>query len=168
MNFQNKYSFGYNQQFVEMIFYSIICFLVPFFFGHPQLVVGIIVNAALVLAALRLDTAKAIPVILTPSLGVLARGLIFGPYTIYLVYMIPFIWFGNAILVYLVKKFNKKSFGLGVGAVTKTAFLFLSAYVLAHLSVLPVVFLTGMGVLQFITAAIGGIVALGIHRISAH
>jgi len=166
MNFQNKYIFGYNQQFVEMLIYSAVCFLVPFFFGHPQLVVGIVVNAALVLAALRLDTAKIVPVILTPSLGVLARGLIFGPYTIYLVYMIPFIWIGNALLVYLVKKFNKKSIGLGVGAVTKTAFLFGTAYVLVHLSVLPVIFLTAMGIMQLVTAIIGGAIALGINKIS--
>jgi hypothetical protein len=165
MSFQFKYIFGYNQQFVEMLLYSAICFLVPFFFGHPQFVVGIVVNAALVLAALRLDTVKIIPVILTPSLGVLARGLIFGPYTIYLVYMIPFIWIGNALLVYLVKKFKGKV-GLGFGSITKTAFLFGSAYVLVHLSILPAVFLTAMGILQLVTAAIGGTIALGINRIS--
>jgi len=165
-SFTAIYRFWHNQQFAEMLFYSFLGFFITLFIGHPQIIVGIIVNAALVVAALRLDTAKIIPVILTPSLGVLARGLIFGPYTIYIVYMIPFIWVGNALLVYFVKKFSaKKIQGLCIGIISKTLFLFSTAFVLVQFNILPVLFMTSFGIMQLVTAVLGGAGALGIVRI---
>ena len=153
---------------VEMVIYSLVCFFIPFFMGHPQLAVGIVVNAALVMAALNLKGYKLLPVILLPSLGVLSRGVIFGPFSKFLVYMIPFIWIGNFILVLSFKYFKMgKKYNywvtLGIGSVLKTGFLFLSAFVLYKLGILPVIFLTAMGMLQVGTAIGGGIVAYGIH-----
>jgi len=152
----------------ELVIYSVICFFVPLLMGHPQIAVGVIVNAALITAALNLKGYKLLPVILLPSLGVLSRGLIFGPYSIFLVYMIPFIWVGNAILVFSFKYFklmHKKNYWvtLAIGTLLKSGFLFVSALVLYKLGVLPVIFLTAMGVLQVGTAIGGGIVAYGIH-----
>ncbi|MBN2111737.1 hypothetical protein JW707_01425 [Candidatus Woesearchaeota archaeon] len=162
------YAVGYFYEHIEMFIYSAVCFFVPFFMGHPQLFVGIAVNAALVAAALNLRGYKLLPVIMLPSLGVLSRGIIFGPFSKFLVYMIPFIWAGNAILVFSFKYFRLKknhsyAYTLAVGALTKGAFLFLSAFILYKLSIIPVVFLTAMGIIQVTTAISGGIAAYGIH-----
>ncbi len=164
------YKLGYLQENLEMVIYAAICFFVPFFMGHPQIVVGVVVNAALIMAALNIRDYRLLPITIFPSLGVLSRGLIFGPFTIYLVYMIPFIWLGNAILVYSFKRFNlgmglNKMVTLVLGAVLKTAFLFGSAFILVKLAILPPVFLTAMGLMQLTTALIGGAIALTAQRV---
>ena len=104
--FKQDYHIKNIQENAELVVYSMVCFFVPFLLGHPQLLVGTVVNASLILAALNLKSYKLLPIIMIPSLGVLTKGLIFGPFTIFLVYMIPFIWIGNTILVYCFKKFN--------------------------------------------------------------
>jgi hypothetical protein len=172
MQYLNKqgYKFGFLQENIEMVVYSFVCFFVPFLIGHPQWIVGIVVNASLVLAALNLRSYKLLPVIMLPSLAVLSRGMIFGPFTIFLVYMIPFIWIGNFILVFAIKKLtlNKKInrfFSLGIGAVAKALFLFAAAFIMIRVGFLPAVFLTAMGLMQLYTAIAGGLLAFGIHRI---
>ena len=145
---------------IELVIYSTICFFLPLFLGHPQILVGIVVNASLVLAALRLKTKQLLPVIIMPVLGTLSRGLLFGPFTIYLLYLIPFIWISNALLVYFVKKINKKILGLSIGSIIKSSFLFLSAFLLVRLSVIPTIFLIAMGPTQLLTAISGGTLAL--------
>jgi hypothetical protein len=157
---------------LQMIAYSLVAFFVPFLIGHPQLVVGIAVNAALILGATYLKGYKLLPVILLPSLGVLARGMIFGPFTMYLIYMIPFIWLGNAVFAYgfkylMQRKLEKKNQVANVimpilPATVKTVFLFTSALILVKLSILPTIFLITMGVLQLVTALAGGTIAVGI------
>lgn len=155
---------------IHFFAYAFIAFFVPFMLGHPQLLVGIIVNTALILSAIYLDAKAAWPVILLPSLGVLSRGIIFGPFSIYLVYMIPFIWIGNFLIVYLVKYFYLRRnvnypVSLGVSAAVKAGFLFLAAFVLVKLGIIPVLFLTAMGVMQLYTALGGGVVSHGVVRI---
>jgi hypothetical protein len=164
---KQDYNLGFLQENIELVIYSLICFFTPFLIGHPQLIVGVIVNAALILAALNLKDYKLLPVILIPSIAVLSRGLIFGPYTIFLVYMIPFIWIGNAILVWSVKKFNlgnklNRWLVLVLGAGAKTIFLFLCAFIFVKIGILPALFLTSMGLFQFYTAIMGGILAFGL------
>lgn len=154
---------------VELVIYSALCFFVPFFMGHPQYIVGVAVNAALITAALNLKSWKLLPVIMLPSLAVVSRGVIFGPWSIFLVYMIPFIWVGNSILVLSFKHFRlgkKYSYftTLLMGAGFKSAFLFASALILYKLSIVPAVFLISMGLLQLGTALIGGAAAYGIHQ----
>lgn len=169
--FVNKqdYKLGYLQENIEMVLYTLAAFLIPFTLGHPQLLVGTLVNSALFLAALNLKGFKMLPIIIAPSLGVLTKGLIFGPLTIFLVYMIPFIWIGNALLVYSFKAFNvdkkvNSLVSIGISAAAKTIFLFAVAYVLFKLNLVPQIFLTTMGLFQLYTAVAGGIVALGIHK----
>jgi len=163
-----EYFLSHLQQNVELVIYCALCLFAPFFLGHPQLVVGVVVNAALILAALNMKNHMLIPIILLPSVGVLSRGLIFGPFTNFLLVMMPFIWIGNFILIYAFKKLmlEKKLnrwLTLGIGAVAKTGFLFLSAFVLFKLNLLPALFLTTMGLFQLYTAVAGGVLALGIH-----
>lgn len=162
------YVLGNIHQYFEMVLYTVVCFFLPLILSHPQLVVGTVVNALLITAALNLKGYKLLPVIIAPSLGALSGGLLFGPFTIYLLYLIPFIWIGNTILVFsfkAVKLGMKKNywFTLIIGALLKSGFLFLSALLLYKLGVIPVVFLTAMGVIQLTTASLGGVVAYGFH-----
>ena len=155
---------------IETVIYSAVCFLVPFLLGHDQLTTGIIVNTALILAALNLRNERLLPVILLPSLGVLSRGIIFGPFTIFLVYMIPFIWIGNFLLIYLIKRIHLNSnrnrwLALGLASSIKTAFLFASAFILVSLAIIPKPFLISMGIIQLITAVAGGIIAFSLQKL---
>ncbi len=150
----------------QMIFYSLLAFFLPFVLGHPQWLVGIIVNAYLILGATYLKGHKLLPVILLPSIGVLTAGVIFGTYTIFLLYLIPFIWIGNAMYAYAYKHLQflrmNKIISIVSASGLKSVFLFLSALLLVNLGVIPALFLTAMGVLQLVTALAGGIVAVGI------
>ena len=154
-------------------FYALcsLSFLVPFSIAQPQLLVGTIVNAALVAGAFKLKGWELLPLIVLPSLGTLSAGLVFGPFTPFLVVMLPFIWIGNALLVFAVKRFaaaaeknnaGKYALGNAVGIAAKTVFLFASAFALYSLQLVPVVFLTAMGVFQLITALAGAALAFGL------
>lgn len=150
------------QELVEIFLLSTISFAVPFFIGHPQLVVGILVNAALIRSAFSLDGKKLLTMILFPSLGVLARGLIFGPFTVFLMYFIPFIWLSNSILVFsmkylMIKKEINYSISLFLSSLVKTLSLFIPAFILVKSQTVPNLFLQSMGIIQFITAVGGGV-----------
>ena len=105
---------------------------------------------------------------MVPSFGVLSRGIIFGPFSKFLVYFIPFIWIGNSILVFSFKHFRLGKrlnywMTLAIGAIFKSGFLFMAALILYKLAVVPAVFLTAMGIMQAVTALFGGVLAYGIH-----
>jgi len=156
------------RELVEMGIYSLVALGIPFALGHPQLLVGSIVNIMLVLGALRLKNHQIWPIILLPSIAVLARGLIFGPYTMLLVFTIPFVWIANSILVYGVKFFRtlkwNPAIGIGVSAILKFLFLYSIAMILIKAGVLPKPFAVSFGVFQLYTALIGGAVALLINQ----
>lgn len=134
---------------VLLAIYIVVSFALPFLLGHPQLLVGILVNAVLVFGALHMKKYSLLPLIMLPSLGVLARGVVFGPFTMFLVYMIPLIRIGNFLLVwgmkyfYLAKSWNR-FLALGVSAFIKFALLFSIAWALVSLGILPKIFLTSM------------------------
>jgi hypothetical protein len=163
---ESIFNLGLLEENIHFIIYMAACFLAPFLLGHPQILVGIIVNASLILGATYIKGYKLLPIILLPSIAVLSRGIVFGPFTMFLIYMIPFIWLGNAVYAYLYKylHFNKvnSALGIGIASAAKTAFLFGTAFILVKLSVLPAIFLATMGWLQLVTALGGGIVAFGI------
>ncbi|MFC1752383.1 hypothetical protein ACFL96_03200 [Thermoproteota archaeon] len=161
-----EYALSNVHQYAEMTLYTVVCFLIPIILSHPQYVVGITVNCLLVLAALNLKGYKLLPVIIAPSLGALSGAMLFGPFTKYLLYLAPFIWIGNAILIFSLKLFKlkmKKNYWLALvlGTAFKSGFLFLSALLLYTLGIIPVVFLTAMGILQAVTALCGGSAAYG-------
>ena len=146
-----------------MTLYSAISFLTPFLLGHPQLLVGVIVNAALVASARNLSWHRTLPIIILPSLGVLSRGLIFGPLTPYLVMMIPAIWLSNAIIVFAFKYLSQRMnhwVGMTISSCIKAAFLFITAWILVTATILPEPFLIAMGPIQLTTALAGGALAL--------
>ena len=164
------YVLGNYVEYFEMFVYSAVCFFMPFIIAHPQFLVGTIVNAMLITAAMNIRGYKLLPVIILPSIGVLTAGVIFGSFTIFLVYLLPFIWLGNAIIIYafkIIKLHMKKNYlaALVAGSVLKSGFLFLSALILFKLGLIPVIFLTAMGILQLSTALSGGGAAYAVHRI---
>jgi hypothetical protein len=152
----------------EFVAYSVISFFVPMLIKHPQVLVGSLVNMVLILSALNLHGKKLIPVIVLPSLGALAGGFLFGDLTIYLIYLIPFIWLGNAALVAIFKylKLNS-SLRLGIGAATKTALLFGVTLLLVSFSIVPQIFLTAMGAMQLVTAMTGGLLAFTVQELKS-
>jgi hypothetical protein len=164
---------GYSHEVAHFYAYFVIGFLVPFMVGHPQLLVGIMVNAVLILGALEMRSPRyMLPLLFAPSLGVLARGLIFGPMTPFLAIMIPFIWVANALLVYGIRETYKKrdvnyGISLAVSSVVKSLFLFSTAFVLVSMAILPEMFLVTMGTTQLLTAVGGGMLAFGVHKSGA-
>jgi hypothetical protein len=168
--FKQEYTLSPVQEYVEMILYAMVAFSLPFILGHEQLLVGSVVNCALVLAALNLRGARLLPVILLPSIGALLAGMIFGPQSTSLLYMLPFIWIGNTMLVFAVKELalsRKKNrlAALSAGAFAKSAFLFVSALVLLSFGLVPMQFITAFGVFQLATALCGGAAALGVQEV---
>lgn len=171
--FLNEYELSNKQEIIEIVLYSAAAFFIPMLLSHPQYLVGAAVNAFLIIAAMNIKGYKLLPVIIAPSLGALTHGMLFGPFTIFLVYMIPFIWIGNAILVYSFKyfKLNKKInywITLLIGSLLKSGSLFVIAYVLYSLNLVPVIFLTAMGIVQLITAVSGGLIAYGFNFVKKH
>lgn len=134
-----------------------LAFVVPLVFNGSQIVTGIIVNTLLFVAATRLSKKELILLAVMPSLGALSHGYLFGAFTIYLVYFLPFIWIGNYLLMRI-----RKTTNFFVAAIAKSAWLFLAAYVLVSLHIVPNIFLTAMGIMQLVTAMIGGVAARGI------
>jgi len=154
---KREYSFSAHRDFIQLIVLSFLAFSIPFIFPGPQLLTGVIVNLFLVFAALGMRGNNIFPVIMLPSLGALANGLLFGPFTIFLAYMIPFIWIGNFFLVFGIKELLYKfklGFGIaGVGAtILKAGAIFLPAYGLYLAGVVPEALLVPMGILQVATA----------------
>jgi hypothetical protein len=163
--FKQEYALSQIQEYAEMFVYGSIAFLLPFLLGSHQLLVGSVVNCALVLAAFNLRGKKLLPIILLPSIGAYAAGLIFGVASSALLLMIPFIWVGNSILVLTMKKLTlsmkrNRILSLAIGAGIKSAFLFSIAFVLFSFGLIPAIFLTAMGILQLVTALTGGSAAL--------
>lgn len=157
------------RELLEIFLLSSLSFLIPVFIGHPQLLVGIVVNALIVRSALTMKRWKNLPTTLSPSLGALMRGLLFGPFTIYLLYLIPFIWLGNFVLAYFVKLFSKLKlavvFLLIFSSALKALVIFLPTLLLIKTRTIPEMFLQSMGPIQFFTALIGSAIALGITRL---
>lgn len=149
---------------IHTIAYSLLSFFVPFFIAHPQYIIGIIVNASLILGANYVKGTKLVPIIIFPSIGVLTAGIIFNNYTIFLVYLLPFIWIANALYVYCYRYLRFKTFNnfysiLGASGV-KVMFLFSVTLIFVHINLLPNIFLTAMGIIQLFTALAGGFLAI--------
>jgi len=146
---------------LELIILSTLAIITPIFLKHPQLLVGVVINALLIKGALSLKKYQLIPLIVFPSIGVVLGGVLFSSLTKFVFIIMPFIWIGNAILVYFFKNKKFKYLpNLFLASLTKTAFLFISALILYSLHLVPKLFLTTMGYLQFITAILGGILIL--------
>lgn len=162
---------------VQSVVFAAVCFLsiiVPFGFGHPQWLIGTIVNAILFLAVIFLPKKYWLPLIVFPSLGVLTRGLILGPVTFFLIYFLPFVWLGNWILMLVFEKMFisrvvgndtvRYLFAVLLAGLSKFLFLFVTANLYFNLKVVPKIFVVSMGLNQLGTALAGGVISLLIYK----
>ncbi len=156
LNKQSLKAFLLNENIQIALIYSI-AFCVPFLFKQPQLLIGSIINFLLILSISRFEIKKIVPLIFIPSISSLLNGVLFGTFTPYLIYMIPFIAIGNLIYVLSFKYSRSKFLRVILSALLKASFLFSSAYILVNTLHIPQIFLTTMGAIQLFTAIIGGI-----------
>ncbi len=184
------YNFSEKADRIQTIIIGLIAFLVPTFlaqlihmvFGaqsmiasHSQLIVGSLVNTALILAAINVKGWKKIIGIITmPSLSTILSGYVFGTASVYMVYMIPAIWLGNFALIYAYKFImigKKQNYFLAgiIGIIVKVLVIFGSFEILKVFEIFPSKIVnnlqTAMGITQLITAGIGMIIAFAIYQI---
>lgn len=175
---------------IQTILIFLIALLVPTFFGrilskifgstsvistNSQLIIGTIVNAALVVSAINLKGwAKILGVVTMPSISTILSGYVFGTASVYMVYMIPAIWIGNFALIYSYKFLmlgkNKHYFLAGiVGIIVKVAIIFALFNLINLFGIFPEKFVdnlrNAMGMTQFITATLGVIAAFVIYKL---
>lgn len=174
---------------VQTILIFLIALLVPTFLGeiisnvfgaqsviakNSQIIIGSIVNTALIMTAINLNGwAKILGVVTMPSISTILSGYVFGSASTYMVYMIPAIWLGNFALVYLYKlllldkKLNYFLAGIA-GVLLKVAVIFLFFNVLNLFNLFPEKLVStlqnAMGITQLITASIGVVVAFVIYK----
>jgi len=149
----------------EFIIY-LASFAIPFSLTGPQILVGSLVNALLFCASLKLDKKNLILVTVLPSLAAFSRGLIFGPATLFLFYFLPFIWAGNFIsaLIFQQKTISIPLVRIILASIVKASFLYLVAQIYFAFHIVPKIFVTSMGIIQLVTALIGGLITLLISR----
>ena len=175
---------------MQTILIFLIALLVPTFLGgilskifgstsvistNSQLIVGTIVNAALVVSAINLKGwAKILGVVTMPSISTILSGYVFGTASVYMVYMIPAIWIGNFALIYSYKFLmlgkNKHYFLAGiVGIIAKVAIIFALFNLINLFGVFPEKLVenlrNAMGMTQLITATLGVIAAFVIYKL---
>jgi len=145
---------------INLIFYSVAFFL-PFFISGPQWLTGTAVNCLLFLAAWRLHRRQIFLLIMLPSIGALANGILFGPQTVLLYYFLPFIWLGNYLLVTVFSGLKNRNFVMRVtvSAAAKYLLLVIFAQIYFQLKIVPQLFVTSMGIIQLATALSGGVLA---------
>lgn len=144
-----------------------------FIAAHSQIIVGSIVNTALIVTAINVKGWKKIVGIITlPSISTILGGYVFKTASVYMAYMIPAIWLGNFAIVYLYKLLllNKKLnyFVTGIIAIiAKVAIIFGGFSLLNMLGIFPEKLVqnlqVAMGTTQGITATIGMIISYTIY-----
>ena len=182
--------FSKNIDIIQTILIFLIALLVPTFLGgiltsifgstsvistNSQLIVGTIVNAALVTSAINLKgLGKILGIVTMPSISTILSGYVFGTASVYMVYMIPAIWLGNFALIYSYKLLmlgkNKHYFLAGIiGIIVKVAIIFGLFNLINVFGVFPEKLVTtlsaAMGTTQLITATLGVIVAFIIFKL---
>lgn len=175
---------------IQTIIIALLTLLVPTFLGkilsaifgaqsvvatNSQLIVGSIVNTALIVSAINLKGWKRILFVVTmPSISTILSGYIFGPLSMPMIYMIPAIWLGNFALVYSYKFImlakNKNYFVTGiVGIIIKVAIIFGYFSILKLFGIFPekaiATLQKSMSVIQLATATIGMLISFGIYKL---
>ncbi len=141
--------------------------------SNSQIIVGSIVNVALIVTAINVKGWKKIVGIITlPSISTILGGYVFKTASIYMAYMIPAIWLGNFAIVYLYKLLLLKKeinyFVTGILAIiVKVAIIFLGFSILNYAGIFPDKMVktlqTAMGMTQLITATIGMVISYTVY-----
>ena len=142
--------------------------------NNSQLIVGSIVNAALIVTAINLKGWKILGVVTMPSISTIFSGYVFGTSSTYLTWMIPAIWIGNFILVFSLKYFmlNKNMnyfLAAVIGIILKVLVIAGGFQILNAFGIFPEKLIsnlqTAMSLTQLITACVGTIIAFVIYKI---
>jgi hypothetical protein len=136
-------------------------FSIPFVIPYSQLVIGTVVNCMLCLASQKLSKREYLPVVVLPSLGVITYGVLFGLQTVFLYYFLPFIWIGNYLLISIFSILKNQNYFTRIILSSFIKFFFLVSFANIYfgLKIVPKLFITSMGIIQLITALIGGILS---------
>lgn len=182
--------FSKNVDLIQTISIFLLALLVPTFLGqliktifgtqsivtqNAQLIVGSIVNTALIVTAINLKGWKKILGVVTmPSISTMLSGYVFKSASVYMVYMIPAIWVGNFVLVYAYKWImlskEKHYFLAGVtGIVAKVLVIAGGFMLLKAFNIFPAKLVTtlqtAMTTTQLITATIGTFIAFVVYKL---
>ena len=175
---------------IQTILIFLLASLVPTFLGNiinntfgktsviaqnSQIIVGSIVNTALIISAINLKGWKKILGVVTmPSISTILSGYVFKSASVYMVYMIPAIWIGNFVLIYAYKwimlEKEKNYFLAGIiGIITKVLVIAGGFMLLKAFGIFPDKMVntlqTAMTTTQLITASIGTLIAFIIYFI---
>ena len=187
---QTAYDFSKKEDTIQTILLALLVFLVPTFLGkilsgvfgaqsvvatNSQLIIGSIVNSALVISALNLKGWKKIVLVTTmPSISTIVSGYIFGPISIPMLYMMPAIWLGNFALIFSFKflMLKKKQYywlSAIVGIIAKVLIIFGLFSLIKLFGVFPQKAIPtlqkSMSLIQLITATIGCIIGYAIYKL---
>lgn len=187
---QTAYDFSKKEDTIQTILLALLVFLVPTFLGkilsgvfgaqsvvatNSQLIIGSIVNSALVISALNLKGWKKIVLVTTmPSISTIVSGYIFGPVSVPMLYMMPAIWLGNFALIFsfkylMLKKKNYYWVSAVVGIIAKVLIIFGLFNLINLFGVFPAkavpTLQKSMGLIQLITASIGCVIGYAIYKI---
>lgn len=187
---KTMYDFSKKADLIQAIIIGLIAFLVPTFlaqlinaiFGaqsivttNSQIIVGSIVNSALIFSAINVKGwKKIIGVVTMPSISTILSGYVFKSASVYMVYMIPAIWVGNFVLIYAYKLImlekNKNYFLAGVvGIIAKVLVIFGCFEILNLFNIFPDKLVANlqkaMGLTQLITASIGMLIIFIVYQI---
>lgn len=180
---QKVREFSKQTDIIQTVIIFLVAFLVPTFLGSlitnvfgktsviatkSQLIVGSIVNVALILTALNLKgPAKILGVVTMPSVSTILSGYVFKTASPYMAYMIPAIWIGNFLLIYSYKLLfvsKNKNYILAsiVGIALKVAVIFGIFSILKLFGIFPEKLISNlqvaMSTTQLITATIGAVI----------
>lgn len=140
--------------------------------SNSQIIVGSIVNTALIITGVNIKGWRKLILIATlPSLSAVGSGYIFGSLTKATIFMIPGIWLGNFSLIILMKElYANREINYIVSAiiaiVVKVAIIFGVLNIWMAISVLPnqgaiaTTLKNTMGLTQLITASIGACISM--------
>lgn len=187
---QTAYDFSKKEDTIQTILLALLVFLVPTFLGkilsgvfgaqsvvatNSQLIMGSIVNSALVISALNLKGWKKIVLVTTmPSISTIVSGYIFGPVSMPMLYMMPAIWLGNFALIFSFKflMLKKKQYywlSAIVGIIAKVLIIFGLFSLIKLFGVFPQKAIPtlqkSMSLIQLITATIGCIIGYAIYKL---
>lgn len=164
-------SISEKKEFLDIMFYSILAFIIPFLFKRPIELIFMITNIVIFLTAFNIKGKKIFFVVLLPAVGAFIGSSISRDMTFIIPMFIPIIWVGEAILVFAIKwlyLYRDINFFLVlfIAATTKYLFLTVFAYIFIMNSLAPPTFMLAMGKIQLIAALIGGAMAYFIVKIN--
>lgn len=146
----------------------VLAFAIPFFISGPQWLTGTVVNTLLFLVVSQNPGKKNwLPVAILPSLAAVSHGILFGKFTPFLLYFLPFIWIGNLLLMFSFNKLVKFlpiTISIVFSSLIKSFWLYLFALLYFQLKIVPAIFLTSMGIFQLLTAIFGGLIAINLFK----